>query len=554
MIATSGLSKDYGSGRGLFGLDLEVRQGEVFGFLGPNGAGKSTTMRLLLDLIRPTSGSAQLLGLDTVNDSLAIRRRVGFLPGDFALYPKLTGRAMLDYLAQLRGGVDPHVRDSLVERFGADIDRPIRQLSTGNRQKIGLVQAFMHEPELLILDEPIAGLDPLVQQSFHALLGEVSGQGRTVFLSSHTLSEVERVTHRLAILRQGRLVVVDSLENLRKVAVQRLEIEFAEPVDVGEFRALPGVTEVHAEGSVVTVGFEGSADAVVKAAAKHEVRAIRPREEDLEDIFLHYYKQTVAHEPARRPDRAAPATARRALSGPRADRRDGRGRCAVPVGRAHDRDAHVPKSVSNLLGGGDYGTITGWFRSEIAAIYGPLVIGALAITGASATTAGEEEDRIMGLVLAHPIRRPRLIAAKAAAIAVVVLVIAFATWIGLIVGVAVGGGGITLAHITALAVQLAFFGFATGAVAIALGAGTGRRSLATGVAAAVGIVGWLINSFAPLVGAIDWLKYISPFYYYAGHDPLTQGVDILGIIVLGAVSLVLTALGMIGIERRDLRA
>jgi ABC-2 type transport system permease protein len=215
---------------------------------------------------------------------------------------------------------------------------------------------------------------------------------------------------------------------------------------------------------------------------------------------------------------------------------------------------HVPKSVSNLLGGGDYGTITGWFRSEIASIYGPLVIGALAITGASATTAGEEEDRIMGLVLAHPVGRRRLIAAKAAAIAIVVLVIAFATWIGLIVGVAVGGGGITLAHITALAVQLAFFGFATGAVAMALGAGTGRRSLATGVAAAVGIVGWLINSFVPLVGAIDWLKYISPFYYYAGHDPLTHGVDILGIIVLGAVSLVLTALGMIGIDRRDLRA
>ena len=289
-IATSGLSKDFGSGRGLFGLDLEVREGEVFGFLGPNGAGKSTTMRLLLDLIRPTSGSAQMLGLDTVHDSLEIRRRVGFLPGDFALYPKLTGRAMLDYLAELRGGVDPRMRDSLVGRFGADIDRPIRHLSTGNRQKIGLVQAFMHEPELLILDEPIAGLDPLVQQSFHALLGEVSAEGRTVFLSSHTLSEVERVTDRLAILREGRLVVVDSLENLRKVAVQRLEIEFGEPIDVAEFRALPGVTEVHAEGSTVTVGFEGSADAVVKAAAKHEVRAIRPREEDLEDIFLQYYK------------------------------------------------------------------------------------------------------------------------------------------------------------------------------------------------------------------------------------------------------------------------
>ena len=294
MIATSGLSKDYGSGRGLFGLDLEVRQGEVFGFLGPNGAGKSTTLRLLLDLIKPTAGSARLLGLDSINDSLEIRRRVGFLPGDLALYPKLTGRAVLDYLAQLRGGVDRRVRDSLVERFDAELDRPVRELSTGNRQKLGLVQAFMHDPELLILDEPISGLDPLVQRSFHTLLGEVSARGRTVLLSSHTLSEVERVTHRLAILRRGRLAVVDSVENLRRVAVQRLEIEFDEPVDPDEFRAIPGVTEASADVRTVTVGFQGSADAVVKAAAAHEVRAIRPREEDLEDIFLHYYREPQA--------------------------------------------------------------------------------------------------------------------------------------------------------------------------------------------------------------------------------------------------------------------
>jgi ABC-2 type transport system ATP-binding protein len=293
-IAATGLSKDYGSGRGLFGLDLEVGAGEVFGFLGPNGAGKSTTMRLLLDLIKPTSGSARVLGLEVGNGSLEIRRRAGFLPGDFALYPKLTGRAVLDYLAQLRGGVDLRLRDSLVERFDADLDRPIRQLSTGNRQKLGLIQAFMHEPELLILDEPIAGLDPLVQQSFHALLVEVSAQGRTVFLSSHTLSEVERITRRLAILRRGRLVVVDSLENLRKVAVQRLEIEFGEQVDPTAFRALPGVKEVEANGRTLTVSFEGSADGVVKAAAAHEVRSIRPREDDLEDIFLRYYRETSA--------------------------------------------------------------------------------------------------------------------------------------------------------------------------------------------------------------------------------------------------------------------
>lgn len=215
---------------------------------------------------------------------------------------------------------------------------------------------------------------------------------------------------------------------------------------------------------------------------------------------------------------------------------------------------NVPRGVSNLLGGGDYGTITGWFRSEIASIYGPLVIAALAITGAATVTAGEEEDGILALVLAHPIRRSRLIASKAAAIGAVVLIIALATWLGLIVGVALGGGGIALAHMAALALQLAFFGLATGAVAIALGAGGGRRSIAAGVAAAVAIVGWLINSFAPLVSGLGWLKYLSLFYYYAGHDPLTQGVDIPGIIVLGAVTAVLTAVGIVAINRRDLRA
>jgi ABC-2 type transport system permease protein len=215
---------------------------------------------------------------------------------------------------------------------------------------------------------------------------------------------------------------------------------------------------------------------------------------------------------------------------------------------------HVSASVSNLLGGADYGTITGWFRSEIGIFYGPLVIGALAITGAAASTAGEEEDRILGLVLAHPIRRSRLVAAKAVAIAAIVATIAFAVWTGLIVGVAVGGGGITIGHITALAIQLAFFGFATGAVALALGAGTGNKSLAIGVAAGVAILGWLINSLAPLVSAIGWLKYLAPYYYYAGHDPLTRGADIPGLIVLGALTLLLTAIAMVSIERRDLRA
>ena len=292
VIRTEALSKDYGGGHGLFDLSLEIKRGEIFGFLGPNGAGKSTTMRLLLDLIRPTAGTASLLGLDSRRNSLEIRRRVGYLPGDFALYPKLAGTAMLDYLADLRGGVDRGVRDRLAERFDAQLDRPVHELSTGNRQKLGLIQAFMHEPELLILDEPIAGLDPLVQQSFHALLAEVAAAGRTVFLSSHTLSEVERVADRVAILRQGRLAVVDSLENLRGIAIQRLEVEFADGApDPEVIRALPGVRRADLDGRHLLVAFEGSVDPLLKEIAEREVRSIRSRDDDLEEIFLHYYRE-----------------------------------------------------------------------------------------------------------------------------------------------------------------------------------------------------------------------------------------------------------------------
>lgn len=215
---------------------------------------------------------------------------------------------------------------------------------------------------------------------------------------------------------------------------------------------------------------------------------------------------------------------------------------------------NIPKGVSELLGGADYATVTGWYRSEVGSIYGPLVIAGLAIIGASATTAGEEEDRILALVLAHPVERRRLLASKAAAIALVVLITATATWAGMCAGVALAGGGISTGHLAAFALQLAFFGFATGAVALAVGAATGRRSLANGVAGAVAIAGWLLNGFAPLLGATDWLKYLSLFHYYAGRDPLTRGVDIGGILVLGLLSLALVAVAMIGLQRRDLRA
>jgi ABC-2 type transport system ATP-binding protein len=289
-IRTERLTKDYGSARGVFGLDLEVQTGEIVGFLGPNGAGKSTTMRMLLGLAAPTSGSASLLGLDVRHDGLAIRRRVGYLAGDFGIYPQLTGTAVLEYFARLHGNVSRTRLAELAERFDAELDRPVRELSSGNRQKIGLIQAFMHDPELLVLDEPIAGLDPLVQRSFHELLAAVRNQGRTVLLSSHTLSEVDRVADRVAILRAGRLVVVDTLAHLKALAVRRLEIEFADPPDPTEFRALGGVREAEAHGTHLRIAFEGSADGIVKAAAQHEVTGIRSVEDDLEDVFLRYYR------------------------------------------------------------------------------------------------------------------------------------------------------------------------------------------------------------------------------------------------------------------------
>lgn len=214
---------------------------------------------------------------------------------------------------------------------------------------------------------------------------------------------------------------------------------------------------------------------------------------------------------------------------------------------------HLPKGVSDLLGGADYATIVGWYRSEIASFYGPLLIAAVAITGAVGLTAGEEEDRILALVLAQPVRRSGLVAGKAVAIAVAVLIIAAAGWLGLIVGVALGGGGISVGNLGAFCVHLAFFGLAIGSVALALAAGTGRRALAAEAAATVAIAGWLVNGFAPLVGSIAWLRYLSPYYYYAHSDPLTNGVDVGDLVVLGLLTAAFATTAILAIDRRDLR-
>ncbi|TDD85129.1 ABC transporter ATP-binding protein [Actinomadura darangshiensis] len=288
-IELTELTKSYGSRRGLDGLSLQVRAGEVFGYLGPNGAGKSTTIRLLLDLIRPTSGSARVLGLDPRADAARLHRRTGYLAGDFVVDGRRRAGECLAFLARLRGGVPAHRITGLAARLDVDLDARIKSLSKGNRQKVGLIQAFMHEPELLILDEPTSGLDPLVQQTFLDMVGEARDNGQTVFMSSHILSEVEAVTDRVAIIREGALVALDTVDALRARSSLRVRVTFAAPVPAGEFAALPGVQHVSADGDTLTCTVDGSPDALVKAAAQYTVTGLHADTQDLEELFQAYY-------------------------------------------------------------------------------------------------------------------------------------------------------------------------------------------------------------------------------------------------------------------------
>jgi beta-exotoxin I transport system ATP-binding protein len=289
-ITTNGLTKAYGSTVAVEGLDLHVDAGRVFGFLGPNGAGKTTTIRMLLGLQRPTSGSARLLGLDVRADGVAIRARCGYLPGDLELYPRMTARRLLGWFAAARGGVDPTYRDELVDRFEVELDRPVHELSKGNRQKIGLVQAFMHRPDLLVLDEPTSGLDPLKQDEFHRLLRQTTAAGGTVFLSSHELDEVQRVADHVAIIKDGRLVVTDSVAELRRKAPKTLELRFGAPLDQGAFDGLAAVRHAAIDGDRAVLQVVGPLAALLHAIADLDPIDIVSRQADLDELFLRYYR------------------------------------------------------------------------------------------------------------------------------------------------------------------------------------------------------------------------------------------------------------------------
>jgi len=289
-IVTDGLTKSYGRHRGIEDLTMTVEPGEIYGFLGPNGAGKTTTIRTLLDLLHPTAGTARIFGLDSRRDSVAIRRRLGNLPGDFGFGRQTTGKEALALLSRLRGVDRLDRAEDLARRFRADLERPLGHLSRGNRQKVGLILSVFHEPDLLILDEPTSGLDPLMQEEFLALISEERERGCTVFLSSHELDEVERVCDRVGIIRDGRLITVQRVADLVGRTQRRVTVEFAEPIDLDELRACPGVSGVEADGVRVTFRVVGDLDPAIKALARHRVVDLDFARATLEEVFLTYYQ------------------------------------------------------------------------------------------------------------------------------------------------------------------------------------------------------------------------------------------------------------------------
>jgi len=297
VVSAEKLSKTFGSHRGVEGLEFTVAEGEVFGFLGPNGAGKSTTIRLLTGLSHPTSGTAKVFGLDPIADAVEIHRRIGYLPGELALHPRLTGQQHVDFAVKVRRMQDRTFLHELVDRFQVDLERPTRTLSKGNRQKIGILLAVMHQPELCILDEPTSGLDPLMQDEFERLMRELVRTGSTVFLSSHELDEVQRVATHVAIIKDGHLVVTDTVEALRRRAPRTIEFSFPTIVDPKPFASIEGVQVVAANGKRITLALQGAVAPVLRVAAELDPLDVIARPADLDELFLTYYRDQSAKQP-----------------------------------------------------------------------------------------------------------------------------------------------------------------------------------------------------------------------------------------------------------------
>jgi ABC-2 type transport system ATP-binding protein len=300
-VRTEGLTKDFGAGRGLFDLDLEVPEGQVFGYLGPNGAGKTTTIRQLMGLAYPTRGRASVFGLDCHRQAVAVKRHVGYVPGEPPQFGGLRGREVIAYLGAMAGGVDRTYVKELCDRLQLDLSLRYRQYSSGNKKKLLLVIAFMHRPRLLVLDEPTSGLDPLNQQEFYAIVRQAKQRGATVFLSSHILSEVEHVCDRVGIIRAGRLVRVANLEDLHEIRMHRVEIEFAGEVPVDAIRRAEGVDSVTVENHRLHCLVRGSFEPLMAAVTGAHVVNLTSHEPSLEEMFLEYYA-----EPGKKEEVASP--------------------------------------------------------------------------------------------------------------------------------------------------------------------------------------------------------------------------------------------------------
>ena len=300
-IQTRGLTRDFGAGRGLFDLDLEVQPGEAYGYLGPNGAGKSTTLRLLMGLIRPTSGSASIFGVDVTRDPVRVKAMVGYLPGELPQFGDMRGGQVLSLLAGLRGGVSPADIRALAKRLGLDMSRRYREYSHGNRQKLAVVAALMGKPRLLILDEPTSGLDPLVQQEFYRLIAEARGAGATVFISSHVFAEVEHTCSRVGIIRDGRLIRDGDLQEIHSMRMHRVTISFEGELDADTLNGIQGVSQARVHGSLLTCHVQGDFDPLLRALSGLRVTNLVSQEPSLEEVFLAYYSDKPA-------DEALPAT------------------------------------------------------------------------------------------------------------------------------------------------------------------------------------------------------------------------------------------------------
>jgi len=290
-INTEGLTKDYGQHRGIFDLNLEVREGEAFGFIGPNGAGKTTTLRLLMDLIRPDHGRASILGMDTQRDGVKIRRLTGYLPGESPEYPNHTGERIIDLLAHLRGGVDPRRVTDLAKRFDLDLHRKYRTYSHGNKQKVWLIQAFMHDPQLLFLDEPTTGLDPLMQQTFRELIKEARERGATIFLSSHVLPEVQEICDRIGVVHDGSLRQVGTMDELRISHVHRVDATVVTALDAARLTKIPGVASVLVSDHHLQCTVTGTMEPLLEVLLPAGVVTLDSTEMSLEEIFLAQYGQ-----------------------------------------------------------------------------------------------------------------------------------------------------------------------------------------------------------------------------------------------------------------------